>query len=242
MNHLFYVRGKVKQLPTGRYMKHNWRKGAVKSMWFDVASPKTIIRGVRSASKPAVIIVWYMIPSKWLDVCWMHVLPVSEPVTIANAIAVARNYYFNICTCIFICIMNQQIHNWSTIYYTAVYYTAPTSGHLSSYKSGELRSKQAYLSRIKCFSFVCVCTTHSCHPILRPAAACDIGHKLTSSCSDQVLNFFSRLINYVNLRLAQYCDSLKEFCDLHHYNLVSNVKKHVTLLDTHSHSVHAGPT
>jgi hypothetical protein len=37
---------------------------------------------------------------------------------------------------IFICIMNQQMHNWSTIYYSALYYAAPTCFDTVSSSSG----------------------------------------------------------------------------------------------------------
>ena len=44
-------------------------------------------------------------------------------------------HYFNICT------MNQQMHNWSTIYYTALYYTAPTCFDAIAPTSGSLHTR-----------------------------------------------------------------------------------------------------
>jgi hypothetical protein len=45
-------------------------------------------------SEPAtiMIIVWYIIPSKWLEVGWMHIVPVMQPVMIAKAIVEARKW------------------------------------------------------------------------------------------------------------------------------------------------------
>jgi hypothetical protein len=50
--------------------------------------------------------------------------------------------------CIFIiCIMNQQMHNWSTIYCTALYYTAPTCFDAIASSSGSSQSVPAKLHK-----------------------------------------------------------------------------------------------
>jgi len=37
---------------------------------------------------------------------------------------------------LYICIMNQQMYDWSTIYYTALYYAAPTCYDATASSSG----------------------------------------------------------------------------------------------------------
>ena len=47
----------------------------------------------------------------------------------------------------FVCIMNQQMHKWSTIYYTALYYIVPTCFNAIVSSSGSSQSEPAKLHK-----------------------------------------------------------------------------------------------
>jgi hypothetical protein len=119
----------------------------------------------------------------------MHVLPVTEPVTIENAMAVARNV-LTFVPCIFIvCIMNQQMQFINNLLYCCLLH-CPYKWREACLRTNAVSygpNRPIYLSHCVFISFV---RPHCCQSILRPAVACDIGHKLTSSCMINGLEFF----------------------------------------------------